>query len=200
MSGQHSIWRGELVRLRAIEPGDWETYHAWNGDDTMTRNLWQIPFPQSRDAARRWAEEAAVKPPDGDNFRFAIESLATGEVVGDLTTHDCDRRVGTFAYGIAIKAEGRRRGYAAEAIRIVLQYYFAELRYQKVWANVYSFNEASLRLHERLGFVEEGRQRRMVYTRGHYFDIVLFGMTAEEFAARDGRMGGGGAASSLRSE
>jgi RimJ/RimL family protein N-acetyltransferase len=182
-----SIWRGERVRLRAIEPGDWETYHAWNYDDEMTRNLWHIPFPQSPEAGRRWAEGAAVAQPDGDNFRFTIESLATGEVVGDVTMHNCDRRVGTFSLGIGIKAGERRRGYAAEAVAIVLRYYFQELRYQKAYVGVYSFNEASLGLFARLGFVQEGRQRRMVYTRGQYFDLVLLGITAEEFAARSGR-------------
>ena len=182
-----SIWRGERVRLRAIEPGDWETYHAWNFDDSMTRSLWQSPFPQSREAGKRWAEGAANAPPNGDNFRFTVEALATGEVVGDVTMHDCDRRPGIFSLGIGIKAGERRRGYAAEAITIVLRYYFEELRYQKAFVGVYSFNEASLGLFARLGFVQEGRQRRMVYTQGQYFDTIWLGLTVEEFAAQAGR-------------
>jgi RimJ/RimL family protein N-acetyltransferase len=88
-----------------------------------------------------------------------------------------------------VKSGERRRGYAAEAITIVLRYYFEELRYQKAFVGVYSFNEASLGLFARLGFVQEGRQRRMVFTRGRYFDMVWLGMTAEEFAARGERAG-----------
>lgn len=50
-----------------------------------------------------------------------------------------------------------RRGYASDAICIVLRYYFEELRYQKCTVSVYDFNESSLRLHEWLGFqVEAG--------------------------------------------
>ena len=190
LADRPSIWRGERVRLRAVEPDDWETYHAWNFDDEMTRNLWYPPLPQSREAGRRWAEAAAVAPHDGDNFRFAIASLATGTVVGDLTTSRCDQRVGTFTYGIAISAAERGRGYASEAIRLVLRYYFEELRYQKAWVGVHSFNDASLRLHERLGFQLEGRQRRMVYTRGQFYDLLLLGLTAEELAARFGHSTG----------
>ena len=37
-------------------------------------------------------------------------------------------------------------------------------------------------IHEQLGFVEEGRRRRTYRTCGRYFDEVLFGITAEEFA------------------
>jgi hypothetical protein len=33
----------------------------------------------------------------------------------------------------------------------------------------------------------EGRQRRAVYTRGEHSDLLLFGITAEEFAARHAR-------------
>jgi RimJ/RimL family protein N-acetyltransferase len=42
-------------------------------------------------------------------------------------------------------------------------------------------NEASIRLHEKLGFIEEGRIRRNSFQNGQYLDDVLFGMTREEF-------------------
>jgi tetratricopeptide (TPR) repeat protein len=60
-------------------------------------------------------------------------------------------------------------------------HFFRERRYQKVTIHVYSFNEPSLRLHERLGFQQEGRLRRMFLLDGVWVDDVIFGMTAEEF-------------------
>ena len=39
-------------------------------------------------------------------------------------------------------------------------------------------------LHRRLGFVEEGRQRDHNFFAGRHHDLVLFGMTAPEFAER----------------
>jgi RimJ/RimL family protein N-acetyltransferase len=50
-----------------------------------------------------------------------------------------------------------------------------------VTVRAYAFNEPSLRLHERLGFVPEGRLRRMIYTGGAHHDVCLYGMTVEEF-------------------
>lgn len=64
---------------------------------------------------------------------------------------------------------------------MVLKYYFEELRYQKVTVPVYGFNEASVALHERLGFVREGTLRRMVYTGGAYYDAHWYGLTKEEW-------------------
>lgn len=111
-----------------------------------------------------------------------IENLA-GELVGGLGTHHCDPVGGTFSYGLSIAREHRRRGYAADTIRLVLRYFFEERRYRKAMVHVYSFNEPSLRLHERLGFQQEGRLRRMVFTRGRFFDIIVLGLLAEEYAA-----------------
>ena len=178
------VWQGRRVRLRGIEPEDWAVYFAWNRDDDQARGLWHVPFPQSAEGVRQWALEESRKQPAGDTYRLVIED-ERGEVVGDLTTHDCDPRVGAFSYGISIRQERRREGYAAEAIVLLLGYYFRELRYQKVTVRIFSWNAPSIQLHERLGFTLEGRIRRTVFTRGEHFDELVYGMTVEEFLARE---------------
>jgi RimJ/RimL family protein N-acetyltransferase len=177
-----NVFEGRLVRLRGIEPEDWETFHAWNQESESARRMYFIPFPVSKEYVRQWAAKQAAQNGDGDEFFFVIESLA-GEIVGSINSAQCDRRNGAFSYGVGIRPEHRRRGYAAEAIQLLLGYFFRELRYQKATTRVYSFNLPSLALHDRLGFVREGRLRRMRYTDGQYHDELLFGMTAEEFAA-----------------
>jgi RimJ/RimL family protein N-acetyltransferase len=168
------------VRLRAIEPEDWAVYFAWNRDDDQARGLWHVTFPQSAEGVRQWALSESRKRPTGDAYRLVIED-ERGEVVGDLKTHDCDLRVGAFSYGITI----RREGYAAEAIMLLLGYFFRELRYQKVTVRIFSWNIPSIQLHERLGFTLEGRIRRTVFTRGEHFDELVYSMTSEEFEALD---------------
>jgi RimJ/RimL family protein N-acetyltransferase len=80
-----------------------------------------------------------------------------------------------------VAEEHRHKGYASEAVFLILRYYFQERRYQKVNAMVDEFNEASLRLHRSLGFQQEGQLRRMAFTGGRYYDQLVFGMTREEF-------------------
>ncbi len=75
------------------------------------------------------------------------------------------------------------RGTLLDAVRLLLRYAFFELRMQKANATTVAFNQGSIRLQLALGFQEEGRRRRMVYTDGNYFDELLFGMTREEFEA-----------------
>jgi RimJ/RimL family protein N-acetyltransferase len=176
-----SAFGGKRVRLRAIEPEDWETFYAWNQDSEAARGMYLTQFPQSKAAVREWAAAAATRPVERDRFFFVIENL-DGEIVGSISTHECDPLHGTFGYGLGVRREHYRKGYASEAVLLVLRHFFRERRYQKVNAHVYSFNEPSLRLHERLGFQQEGRLRRMFFLDGAWVDDVIFGMTAEDFA------------------
>lgn len=176
------IWRGRLVRLRGLEPDDWEAHFAWDQDSDTARMLDHASFPPSAARARRWAEETSLQSGANDAFHFVIEELENGALVGAIATHHCDRRVGSFFYGVATISERRRKGYASEAILLVARYFFHELRYQKINAEVHDDNVASIALHERLGFTREGTLRRIVYKGGQYHDLLHFGMTVEEFA------------------
>jgi len=181
---QDNIWHGEKVRLRAVEASDWEAFHAFDQSDTeMARMGWQVTFPRSNEHAREWAAKAAAAEPQNDNYRLAIENRE-GVVVGSINAHDCDARNGTVEYGVGIAAQPRRKGYAREAITLLLNFFFRELRYQKCNVLVYAFNEPSIKLHESLGFQLEGRLRRQVFMHGEYHDGLLYGMTAEEFISR----------------
>ncbi len=178
-----NYWQGKLIRLRAIEPEDGDTFHDWNLDSETARLLDFVWPPGSLAASRAWAQKMALQEVQDDRISCVIENRDR-VLVGYINAHTVDRRVGAFRYGIGVRAEHRGRGYASEAIILFLRYFFEELRYQKVTATVYSCNAASIHLHEKLGFQLEGRLRRTVYTQGQYFDELFFGMTCEEFAER----------------
>ena len=175
-----NIFEGKLIRLRAEEPSDAAIFRNRDLEETESiRSVYQIPFPQPRLDAPQ-----PPKPYEGDSFPFVIETLS-GDVVGGIHPHHCNPRWGTFMYGISIFPDHRQKGYAHEAIWLVLRYYFDEKRYQKCSSEIYSFNEASIKLHEGLGFIFEGRQRRMIYTNGEFHDMLFYGITIEEFQAKD---------------
>ncbi|HLO18399.1 MAG TPA: GNAT family N-acetyltransferase [Anaerolineales bacterium] len=178
----YNFWRGDKIRLRAIEQKDFEAVLTSTEelDTELDRFEDFIKFPVSKEHNRENLEALAKKERADDTFFWMIEDLQ-GNHVGYINTFDCERRTGTFKYAIIIKRPYWGHGYAREAITIVLRYYFRELRYQKVTVLVYAFNERSMRLHEKLGFQLEGRLRRMAYTNGDYYDELYYGMTIEEF-------------------
>ena len=111
---------------------------------------------------------------------FTIEDLE-GNDVGGISWHTRSPKNGTFGFGITIGRPHREKGYAEDAVRILLRYAFLERRFQKCSSGCVHTNEASIRLHRKLGFVEEGRRRRQFFMNGQYYDDLLFGLTREEF-------------------
>lgn len=179
-----SFWRGEKIQIRAVEQEDLETLLSPEEDTELDRYEDFIRFPSTREEGRKFFEEVGRRDGKGDRFFWLIKDLE-GHCVGSIGTFDCDPRVGTFKYGLRILRPHWAKGYAREAISIVLRYYFHELRYQKVTVIVYSFNHRSQRLHKGLGFTLEGRLRRVVYTNGTLYDELYFGLTREEFDERN---------------
>jgi RimJ/RimL family protein N-acetyltransferase len=185
-SSASDSWQGRLVRLRAIEPADGTAIVEHGRDfEALLAGGGDVPFPTSARSAQRWAEEESAKKVEGDEVHLAIETLG-GELVGGVGTHHLNARHGTFSYGINVHRPFWRNGYAQEAVVLLLRHFFQERRYQKCNAVVFSFNEASIGLHHRVGFVQEGRVRRTIYAHGSYHDEIFFGITAEEFLERHG--------------
>ncbi|MFI6494777.1 GNAT family N-acetyltransferase [Streptomyces sp. NPDC050564] len=174
------FWRGRRIRLRGIEPDDWTAFLCFAEDEERLGDV--LHPPRSAEGFRVWAREQALAKADGDCFRLAIEAVDTGEIIGAIGSHHADPGAGWFEYGVTLGAEHRRKGYAAEAVVLLLHFMFAERRYHKCEARIFAHNEASLELHRRLGFVEEGRLRDHVFLAGRYHDLVMMGMLADEFA------------------
>jgi len=179
------IWQGKTVRLRAVRADDGDFLFDLTGDaDTIGHLSWQRP-PRSPQAARKEAEDLATKPIEHDAFTMVVEDR-DGKPVGTIMSHSCDARVGKFSYGVCIHRDHRRKGYARQAVQMLLRYFFDHLRYQKANAGVFSYNTASKAFQEAMGFVQEGCIRRNCFYDGRHHDLLNFGMTVEEFRQRYG--------------
>ncbi|MEM9987625.1 MAG: GNAT family protein [Bacteroidota bacterium] len=175
-----SSWKGKRVRLRGIELADAQFFFQLNQETATQQAFARTHFPQSIASQKAFIESIHVGVSQSDDFTFVIENME-GEPVGFINSHTTDRINGTFRYGLAILQGERRKGYAREAIFLLLSYFFQELRYHKVNAVVYEFNQGSMDLHQKMGFVEEGILRETHFSQGKHWDVHIFGMTKAEF-------------------
>jgi RimJ/RimL family protein N-acetyltransferase len=181
------FWQGAHVRLRPLRIADAEKkWREWTDSEArlMLESGLDLP-PVSLEAYTEKLKPWCEFENTSQGREFAIETLA-GEFVGWINLFDRDERHGTFGFGVSIFREHQRQGYAEEALRILLRYMFFERRFQKCNSACLDLNAASLGLHRKLGFVEEGRRRRVAYAHGAYHDEVLLGLLKEEFEADDG--------------
>ena len=180
------FWQGQKVRLRPLELEDAESAFVARLDSPSRRDLQLgVELPTSVGALRSSLEKwVGCKEADGA-IVFVVET-PEGENVGGISLHSRDRKNGVFGFGVIIDLPHRGKGYAEDAVKVLLKYGFRERRYQKCNSACVHTNAASIALHKKIGFTEEGRSRRRWFYDGQYHDDVLFGMTAEEFEERHG--------------
>lgn len=103
------------------------------------------------------------------NGRY-FEMLAVtqdGRAVGSVSL--LERSPGIVSAGIEIFPDERRKGYAAEAMRLILAR-AAEKGYKGVQDQVAQDNLASRTLHEKVGFETDG----YVYTNSRGHDVLIY--------------------------
>jgi [ribosomal protein S5]-alanine N-acetyltransferase len=161
-----------------------EALVRWNTDPVIHRLSDDDAAPPDALAVEatlaRWLEVVRK-----DVLHLALHLKASGRCIGfgDLGLIDHHHR--RCMVGLVI---GERalwgQGYGREALGGLLRLAFDRLRLRRVGAQVYAFNERSLRLFEAAGFTREGVLRGNVEKDGAPADEVVFGMLREEWEAR----------------
>jgi RimJ/RimL family protein N-acetyltransferase len=179
------FWQGQKVRLRPLGKDDLDNTLAARLD-SPSRQVLQlgVELPASAESIRGHLEAFAGCADVQNTIILAIETL-DGQTVGGTSYHTRDLKNGTFSFGVTVDRAHWGHGYAEDGVRILLRYGFFERRYQKCNSGCVHTNTASVRLHKKLGFIEEGYRRRDYYFNGAYYDEILFGLTIEEFREND---------------
>ena len=177
------FWKTDKIRLRALSVDD--AGHRFAGAlDSIAREEFNIgiELPTTIEQQKAWLEKYGGCKQVNDMIAFAIETHEQ-EYVGMATIHSMDERHGKFGFSMIVDRPFRRRGYGEDAVQLIMRYGFMERRFHKCSSGCASYNTASVELHQKLGFVQEGRLREEYFYNGKHHDELLFGMTLEEYKA-----------------
>ena len=175
---------GKLVRLRPPEPADLDRAYTWINDQEVIYFL-GARYPMSYADEERWLREAA-----SSNFArgvaLAIETK-DGTHIGNLGLHNPNPEDRTAALGILIGEKGYwSKGYGTDAVTTLLRFAFAQMNLNRVYLEVFEYNERAIVCYRKCGFVEEGRLRQHRFKHGRYCDALIMGILRQEFEARQG--------------
>ncbi len=148
------------------------------------RNLPEIRGAMYGDQVISEAEHAAwLAGLQGDARRKVLVVLdSSGGPVGvvSLTAIDSVHRRADWGFYMGPAAP---RGLGACALTTLLDHAFDDLALEKVNGEVIEGNAASLAVHRKLGFRDEGRRRSHVQREDGRLDVHLLGLTAGEWRA-----------------
>jgi len=116
-----------------------------------------------------------------DQRDFAVRRTNDNCLVAQVTYFDLNHRNRSAEIGFMTGPECRRKGYALEAMKLLLNHLFGELGMNKIMAQTGEFNEASIGLLKKLGFKKDGRLRQHHEVEAKMYDDLLFSILSDEF-------------------
>lgn len=177
------LLRGERLRLRGFRSDDLGDFFALHADPAVMR-YWSFPAWTQRRQAEDYLARAIAARSNEEMLCWAIAGREDDRLIGAATLFDIQRAQGRAEIGYALRPAHWSRGYAQEALRLVLDYAYSKLSLRRIEADVDPRNLPSCRLVERLGFRREGLLRERWHVAGECQDSALYGLLAREWQAQ----------------
>jgi RimJ/RimL family protein N-acetyltransferase len=174
--------KGSFIVLRPIQDKDWPTIEEWGQDQDALWGPYQR-FQMDHIPLLRQAYQQTGLLKRESGF-LLIETIQDQEVVGFVRYSmipfpDADMPYPEIGFGIPkINAQGK--GYAREAVTLLVEYLFAGYPVERIIAFTDEENKPAQRLLQSLGFQQEGALRRSMFRDGQWQDILIYGTLRQE--------------------
>lgn len=171
---------GKKIRLRHAERADLPHFVRWL-NTPETRQYLDAIYPFAMVEEEQWFEGLLKDREHYLNF-FVIESIETGEPVGNLGLHVIDQRNRWTELGIMIgDTSNQNKGYGTDALRTLLRFAFETMNLNRVQLRVHNDNLRGIHVYERCGFVREGTLRQNLWKNGRYHDTHIMAVLRSEW-------------------
>ncbi len=117
---------------------------------------------------------------DESEITWGICLKETDELIGTCCLGNFDELAKRSEIGYALKERAWNQGYATEAIKVVLDYGFNQLKLNRIEATITPGNDASVRVLEKLNFTKEGWVRERDWIKNQLVDGIIMGLLARE--------------------
>jgi diamine N-acetyltransferase len=169
---------GEKIILRALEPEDLNfLYQIENNESFWEVSHTQAPF--SKYILKRYLENAHLDIYESKQLRLLIEEKSTRKQIGMIDLFDYNPQHKRAGIGILIHPDFEKKGFASEALSIIINYSFSHLQMHQLYANITSDNIKSLALFNKYNFIKTGLKKDWILSEGKFKDEVLFQLIKE---------------------
>jgi diamine N-acetyltransferase len=167
--------KGKHVLLRAPEPEDLDVLYLWEND----QEIWQVSdtlLPFSKFELRNYIENSRHDIYEAKQMRFMVDlkEIDSVKTIGTVDLFDFDPFHSRVGVGILIgDLDARRKGYANESLRILMDYCFNTLLIHQIFCNILSDNTESLNLFQNNGFSVSGEKKHWIKTKEGWKDELF---------------------------
>jgi RimJ/RimL family protein N-acetyltransferase len=115
---------------------------------------------------------------------FEKEDAGSYSKIGMVRLTDIDYINSSVCVGGDISPEFRGKGYSKIMYKLIFDLCFNQYNLNRVWLFVLSYNNVALSLYKKLGFTEEGCQRKAIYRNGKYHDYIMMSILKDEYESK----------------
>lgn len=166
---------GKNLILRALEPSDVDFFYEWENNE----KLWYLSntiTPFSRFTLEQYILNAHQDIYTTKQLRLVIDHKDPGQndTIGSIDLFDFDPTNKRAGIGILIADKERNKGYASEALELLINYCFNTLQLHQVYCNISADNQASIKLFKKFNFALVGLKKEWIFFEGKWMDENIF--------------------------
>jgi len=164
---------GTKIILRALEPEDLEFLYAIENNESF----WEVSHTQtpfSKYILKQYLQNSYQDIFEAKQLRLIIETKKTNQKIGMIDVFDFNPQHLRAGIGILIHPDFQHKGFATEALSILISYCFSTLNLHQLYANITSDNLKSISLFTKNKFQKIGVKKDWIFSNGKFKDEVLF--------------------------
>jgi len=169
---------GTKIYLRPLEKEDAPSLQGWINDPDVRRTL-NMYRPMNLQDEEEFITRSTKSEHD---LALGIVVKSQDKLIGATGLHRMDFKNRHASFGISIgdKTEWCK-GYGTEATSLMVKHGFETLNLNRIWLNVYEYNQRGVRAYEKVGFRREGVLRQDTFRDGRYWDTIAMAVLREEW-------------------
>lgn len=169
----------DRLHLRPLQEADAEALFKYRSDPEISRyQQWE---PADLSEVKRFIKDNSELTP-GKWLQLAICLRDNHELIGDCGLHTPRDRDHETELGISLAGEYQGIGYAAEALKAVIDHLFRVMGKHRVYASVDPRNLPSIKLLERVGMRKEAHFKKSLRFKGAWADDCIYAVLGEEWS------------------
>ena len=169
--------KGELVGLRAVEQEDLIHLRDWRNIPNFRKNFREVRELSLEDQ-NAWFD--SLQKTKQINFMFVIVDLKTNEIIGAAGLLYTNWIIRSADYSFYIGHDQLyigNDGRAEEATQLLLNYGFNDLNLNKVWMELYEYDEEKINFFmSKFKFKKDGLLRENCFHAGRYWDSLIISL------------------------
>lgn len=162
--------KNKKLTLRTPKLSDAPILEKYINDRLVSRWMLNVPYPYPRGDYKKWIRKSLKNSKKKEEFDFTIN--LENEPIGSVGLCRVEWKYKKAVIGYWLAKKYWNQGIITEALRLVLDFGFNQLKLNRLESSHFKQNQSSKRVQEKCGLRLEGVARQGMLKNGKFYDEV----------------------------